>query len=113
MTTLAISYLVGIMSSSSGVLAFVAGGELGKITVVVALPIEQSGIFQKRFLDRTLHLVVEDLGFAGLSLGDQGVVQHIKNILADPLELQLDLAAVLSDSRDMLLRSLGLLLLLD
>jgi hypothetical protein len=57
--------------------------------------------------------VVEDLGLAGFGLGDEGVVQDIEDILADLLELGLDLLAVFTDGANVLLGALGLLLLLD
>jgi hypothetical protein len=57
--------------------------------------------------------VVEDLALAGGSVGNEGLVKNIEDILADLLELGLDLLAVLPDGRDMLLRTLGLLFLLD
>lgn len=60
-----------------------------------------------------VHLVVENLGLAGGGVGDEALVQDIENILADLLELELDLAAVLLDGGDVLVRALGLLLLLD
>jgi hypothetical protein len=59
------------------------------------------------------HLVVEDLGLAGLGLGDERVVEDVEDILADLLKLGLDLLAVVADGADVLLRALGLLLLLD
>jgi hypothetical protein len=57
--------------------------------------------------------VVENLGLARLSLGDESLVEDIEDILADPLELGLDLLAVVADGGDMLVRALGFLLLLD
>lgn len=60
-----------------------------------------------------LHLVVEDLGLAGGGVGNQGLVKNVKDILADLLELALNLVAVLADGANMLLAALGLLLLLD
>jgi hypothetical protein len=59
------------------------------------------------------HLVVEDLGLARLGLGDKGVIEDIEDILADLLELGLDLLAVVADGADVLLGALGLFLLLD
>lgn len=50
-----------------------------------------------------LHLVIEDLGLARLGLGDEGVVEHVENILADLLELLLDLLSVLADGANVLL----------
>ena len=60
-----------------------------------------------------LHLEVEDLGLAGLGLGDEGAIKDIKDILADLLQLGLDLLAILTNDRDVLLGALGFLLLLD
>ena len=59
------------------------------------------------------HLVVENLGLARLGLGNEGLVEDVQDILADLLELGLDLLAVVADGADVLLRALGLLLLLD
>lgn len=59
------------------------------------------------------HLVVEDLGLASLSLGDQGVAQNVQHILADLLEFGLNLLAIVTDDGNVLVRALGLLLLLD
>jgi hypothetical protein len=60
-----------------------------------------------------LHLVVEDLGLASLSLGDERLVENIQHILADLFQLGLDLLAVIADDGDVLLGALGFLLLLD
>jgi hypothetical protein len=57
--------------------------------------------------------VVEDFGLSRLSLWDQGLIQDIEDILADLLELGLDLLTVVADSRNMLIGTLGLFLLLD
>ena len=57
--------------------------------------------------------MVEDLALAGLGLGDQRVVKDVEDILADLLELELNLLAVLADDADVLVRALLLLLLLD
>jgi len=57
--------------------------------------------------------VVEDLTLAGLGLGDKALVKNVEDILADLLELKLDLLAVLADDANVLLGALGLLLLLD
>jgi hypothetical protein len=59
------------------------------------------------------HLVVEHLGLASLSLGEESVIEDVKDILADLLQLGLDLLAVITDNADVLIGSLGLLLLLD
>lgn len=60
-----------------------------------------------------LHLVVEHLALARLSLGDQALVKHIEDILADVLELLLNLLTVFADDVNVLVRALGLLFLLD
>lgn len=57
--------------------------------------------------------MVEDLALARLGLGDQGVVKDVENILADLLELGLDLLAVVTDDGNVLVGTLLLLLLLD
>jgi len=59
------------------------------------------------------HLVVEDLGLARLGLGDKRVVEDVEDILADLLELRLDLLSVVADGANVLLGAFGLLLLLD
>ena len=48
------------------------------------------------------HLMVEDLALAGLCLGNEALVEHIENILADLLELGLDLLAVVTDDANVL-----------
>jgi hypothetical protein len=57
--------------------------------------------------------VVEDLALARLGLGDQGVIKDVEDILADLLELGLDLLAVVADDGNVLVGTLLLLLLLD
>ncbi len=57
--------------------------------------------------------MVKDLGLAGLGLGDERVIEDVENILADLLELCLDLLSVVADGANVLLGPLGLLLLLD
>jgi len=57
--------------------------------------------------------VVEDLGLSSLGLGNQGVVENIKNILTDLLKLELDLLTVFADNADVLVRTFLLLLLLN
>ena len=46
--------------------------------------------------------MVEDFALAGLGLGDEAVVEHIEDILADLLELGLDLLAVVADDANVL-----------
>ena len=57
--------------------------------------------------------MVEDLGLAGLGFGDQALVEHVEDVLADRLELLLDLLTILADGRHVLVGALGFLLLLD
>lgn len=60
-----------------------------------------------------LHLVVEDLGLSSLGLGDESLVEDVEDILADLLQFGLDLLAVVTDNANVLIGTLGLLLLLD
>lgn len=60
-----------------------------------------------------LHLVIEDLALARLGLGDESLVEDIKDILTDFLELGFDLLTVIADGSNVLVRALGLLFLLD
>lgn len=59
------------------------------------------------------HLVVEHLGFTRLGFRDQGLVQNVENVLADLLQFQLDLVAVIADGPNVLIGSLCLFLLLN
>lgn len=49
-----------------------------------------------------VHFMIENLGLSRLGLGDEGIVQHIEDILADFLEFGLDFLTVVTDSTDML-----------
>lgn len=60
-----------------------------------------------------IHLVVEHFGLARLRLGDQRIVQDFEDILADPLQLILNLLAIFADDGNMLFRALGLFSLSD
>ena len=60
-----------------------------------------------------LHLVVEDLGLARSSGGNEVLVEDIENVVADLGQLGLDLLAVLLDQSDLGRVALSLLLLLD
>jgi hypothetical protein len=106
------SYLVGLVRSGGSDLALLSRRKLGKVTVVVALPMELLALLAQVMSDNA-HLVVEDLGLARLGLGDKRVVEDVENILADLLELGLDLLSVVADGANVLLGALGLLLLLD
>lgn len=105
------------MGSGSGNLALVARSELGQIAVVVTLPVREVSLTASRHklggCLNNAHLVVEHLGLASLGLGDQRLVQDIQDILANLLQLSLDLLAVFANDGNVLLRALGLLLLLD
>jgi hypothetical protein len=90
------SSLVGLEGLVGRVLAAIANGELGEVTVVV-----------------TLHLVVENLGLARLGGGDQVLVKDLEDIFADLGKLGLDLLSVLLDEGDLRRVALRLLLLLD
>lgn len=57
--------------------------------------------------------MVKHLGLSRLGLGNQRVVEDLKDILAHALELSLDLLTILRDDGDVLLGTLGVLLLLD
>lgn len=57
--------------------------------------------------------MVEHLGLARLSLGDQRLIKDVEDISANLLQLVLNLLAVGLDLRNMLIVVLGLLLLLD
>ena len=57
--------------------------------------------------------MVENLALAVLRLGDEAVVKHVEHILANVLQLRLDLLAVLADDIHVLVGALGLLFLLD
>lgn len=62
---------------------------------------------------KSLHLVVENLGLASGGIGNEALVKDIEDILADLLELGLNLLAVLLNGRDVLVGAFGLLLLLN
>ena len=57
--------------------------------------------------------MVEDLGLSRFGLWDQGLVEDIENILADLLELGLNLLAVITDGSNVLVGAFRLLLLFD
>ncbi len=101
------------MGGSGGNLALLARGELGEVAVVVTLPVVRLAHVDLTSEKADAHLVVEDLGLAGGGVGDQGLVEDVEDILADLLQLALNLVAVLADGADVLVGALGLLLLLD
>ena len=111
-------YLVGVMRSSRSSLALLPRCELSQVAVVISLPATKSQhctITTPHDCDSRIyaHLVVEDLALARLGLGDQALVEHIEHILADALQLLLDLLAVLADDANVLVGTLGLLFLLN
>lgn len=113
------------MRSGGSGLALLARGELSEVAVIISLPARhivrivvlnaQAHIALRKMKEcyGNVHLVVEHLALARLGLGDEALVKDIEDILADILELCLDLLAVLADDADVLLRALGLLFLLD
>lgn len=111
------TYLVSLVGGGSSCLTLAARSELSKVTVVVTLPVHQVNLGSNHVVLWTtqscLHLVVEDLGLASLGLGNEGLVQNVEDIPADALEFLLDLQAVVTDDANVLLRTLGLLLLFD
>lgn len=64
-------------------------------------------------LAKYAHLVVENLGLAGLGRRNQVLVKNIEDIVADLSKLGLDLLSVLLDESNLGRVALGLLLLLD
>ncbi len=106
------------MGSGGGNLALLARGKLGEVAVVVTLPVGllvpdtkvAQGLVE---IFGHAHLVVENLGLASGGIGNQALVENVEDVLADLLELSLDLLAVLLDGGDVLVGALGLLLLLN
>lgn len=94
------------MGCSSSVLALLTGGELSEIAVVITLPATQirlNGVHYARVPETVIaiiHLVVENLRLSSLSLWNQALIEDVKNILADFLELGLNLLTVIADSAD-------------
>jgi hypothetical protein len=104
------------VGGSSSNLALVARGEFSKVTVVITLPILESvaGYWTSSWMmNSNAHLEVKDLGLSSLGLGDKGLVEHVKDILANLLQLGLDLLTIIADNGNVLIRTLGFLLLLD
>lgn len=88
-------YLVGFMALLSGLLVLLTADTLSKVAVVVAL-----------------HLEVKHLGFRGVGLGDQVLVQQGGHVFANLLYFSLNLGLVGTEEVEEL-RALGLFLLLD
>ena len=106
--------LVGLERLVGGVLALVANGKLGEITVVVTLPRLGLGPAETAYQSGNYsHLVVEHLRLARLGRRDQVLVKDAEDVLANLGELSLDLLAVLLDEVDLGGVALGLFLLLD
>ena len=53
-----------------------------------------------------LHLVVEDLGLTGVGAGDQVLVQHLEDVVANVVQLRLNLGPVALDHLDLVISSL-------
>ena len=49
--------------------------------------------------------MVENLRFSRLGLGDQRIIEDVKNILADLLKLCLDLLAIVANGANVLVRA--------
>lgn len=106
--------LVSLERLVGRVLAAVANGEFGKVTVVVTLPAWLLvNIHAAEDWKMSAHLVVEDLGLARLGGRNQVLVENLEDILADLGKLGLDLLAVLLDESDLGRVALRLLLLLN
>lgn len=75
--------------------------------MVVSLPVLHQLLLQHftREID-SIHLVVEDLGFPGLGLWDERLVENPEDILTDVLQFGLDLLTVVTDNADVLIRAL-------
>jgi hypothetical protein len=109
------------VGSSCSNLALLARSKLSQIAVIVTLPIFETpvskGTLELRgefvITEKDVHLVIKDLGLSRLGLGDQRFIQNIKNILADFLKFSLDLLAVITNGRNMLVGAFRLFLLLD
>jgi hypothetical protein len=61
----------------------------------------------------SIHFVIENLGFARLSLGDEELVEDVQDILANILQFGLDLLAIFADDRNMLIGAFRFLFLFD
>jgi hypothetical protein len=70
-------------------------------------------ILWQRLVERHVHLVIEDFGLSRLGLWNKGLVEDVKHILTDLLELGFDLLAVFADGGDVFVGALGFLLLLN
>lgn len=121
------TYLVCLMCRSCSNFALLARCELSKVTVVIALPTRESSRLVSlinhslrpareciiSYSTGNVHLMVEDLGLARLSLWNERLVQNIKDILADFLEFGLNLLSIVTNGANVLVRALRLLFLLN
>ena len=105
--------LIGLEGLVGRVLALVADGELGEVTVIVTLPATLLDLQNGAPVWVNVHLVVEHLGLAGLGGGDEVRIEDGENILADLGKLALNLLAILLNKANLSRVALGLLLLLD
>lgn len=106
------------MGGGGGNLALLTRGKLGEVAVVVALPAwslvaDVTAIQASAQILGHAHLMVENLGLASGGIGNEALVKNVEDILADLLELSLNLLTVVLDGRDVLVGALGLLLLLN
>ena len=118
--------LVGLERLLGRLPTLIADGELGQITMVVALPRCQNTESAEAVLGSSprpvergtiwganAHLVIEDLALTALGRGDQVLVKHVEDILANLGEFGLDLLAIVLDEGNLRVVALGLLLLFD
>lgn len=82
-------------------LTLVGSSELGEVAVVVTLPAKTSVAFRWAGTKRSLHLVIEDLGFTSLSRGNQVLVKNVEDVFADLSKLLLDSLTVFLDQFDL------------
>jgi hypothetical protein len=97
-------------------LALVACSEFCEVSVVIALPgglLAHDANATPASNEKHEHLVIEDLGLATLSRGNQMLVKHFQDIFADGCKLCFNLLAVRLDQSDLAIIALGLLLLLN
>lgn len=112
------SGLVSFVSGLGCCVALLTCGILCNVTVIVTLPTMcrtnvSRNQKQIKGVCITLHLVVEHLSFALGGGGNQELLQESKNVVADIVQLGLDLFAVLLDLGNLGLVALAFFLLLD
>jgi hypothetical protein len=106
------SKLVGLQRLLGSLLSLVVGGELGQVSVVVTLHlvVEDDGLGQLAGVGAILGSSLSGLGRGLLELGDQVLLKHVENVVANVLQTGLNLLTEVVD--DLGLLALLLLLLL-